>query len=57
MFVSGAREKPKYPVQRRRARMMLKNRVILATSSGRRLRPTKARSKWFPRQAVILLEE
>ena len=44
ILVSGAREKPKYPRQRRRARMTFKNPLTLAIT-GAGGRPARTRSK------------
>ena len=44
MFVSGARENPKYPRQRRRARMTFKKPVDIG-NQPRAAGPTRARSK------------
>ena len=52
ILVSGERENPKYPFQRFRARMMVKNWLMFATSDAGG-RPTKARSKCSRGQLVM----
>ena len=55
MLVSGATENPKYPRQRRRTRMMFKNRLMLATKNLGRL-PDQHPVKMATGQGILLLE-
>ena len=55
MLVSGARENPKYPFQRRRARMMFKNRLTLAAKAAGGF-PTRGPLEMLAGQLVVLLQ-